>query len=114
MELILGGVISGVIGALGSYVIIRKVAKSTINSLIDEYFDLEKLGKDEVFAKFIFGVGGLLAKGAKAGFGMDKKMKPQDIVQNMLIEWWQDRRKKNQEPRVANRDTPSEPTILTP
>lgn len=92
LEIILSGAISGFIGVLGTYLIIKKVARDTIFHLIEEYFDLEKLGKDEKFAKFVFGVGGFLGKGLRSGVGMDKSIKPKDLVTQMIFEWWQDRR----------------------
>lgn len=108
IEIILSGAISGAIGSLATYVILRKVVKDTVFQLKDEVFDLKKLQNDEDLQKLVFSFGGLFGKGARTGIGMDRKLNPKDVLLNMAMDWWQDRRQGNTPTGASQRQTREE------
>lgn len=91
-EIILSGAISGIIGAIATYLILRKIVADTVFNLKEELFDLKTLGNNEDFQKFVYSIGGLIGKGARTGIGMDRKLNPKDVFLNMAIDWWQGRK----------------------
>ena len=90
-NVLISGLLSGVIGALAMYVIAKKVSKNIISELIEEHFNLKTLQNDEELMKFVFMLGGLLGKGARGGIGMDKKLNVKQVGLNMLMDWGQQR-----------------------
>lgn len=107
---ILSGLLSGLIGALAMYLIAKKVSKTIVSQLIEEHFDLKTLQNDEELQKFIYSIGGLIGKGARKGVGMDRKLNPKDVVLNMAMDWWQDRRRgTNQGERPQTRQVDEDP-----
>lgn len=113
LNIILSGVLSGLIGSIATYIILKKVVKEMVFELKDEVFDLEKLQNDEDFQKFVFSIGGLIGKGARMGIGMDRKLNPKDVAMNMLVEWWQDRRSGRRLPESRERAREEDPLRIT-
>lgn len=107
-NVLISGLLSGLIGALAMYVIAKKVSKSLISELIEEHFNLSKLQNDEELLKFVYMLGGLFAKGARQGIGMDKKLNIKQVGLNMLLDWWNKRSNPNQNTQTPQNRNPEE------
>ena len=109
-NVLISGLLSGLIGALAMYVIAKKVSKNIVSELIEEHFNLKTIQNDEELMKFIFMLGGLFAKGARQGIGMDKKLNVKQVGLNMLVDWWQQRNPQGSNTqRPQNRETEPNP-----
>lgn len=85
INILLSGAISGLIGVIGTFLILKNIKNSLFQEIKAEIFNFSELQKDEDFINFIYMIGGLIGKGAKTGIGMDKKMKPKDIIMQLIL-----------------------------
>lgn len=99
IEILLSGAISGIIGVLGTYVIVKKIKNDIIFDIQDQISDIPKLINDENFQKFLYMAGGMIGKGARSGIGMDKKMNMKDLALNLVGNWIQNTQQSHQTER---------------
>lgn len=113
LEIILSGAISGIIGIIGTYLILKKVSNDIIYDLKEEIFDLNELQNNEDFQKFVYSIGGLIGKGARKGIGMDRKLNPKDVVLNMAVDWWESRKKGSETKERSSDRREKDPLSIT-